>query len=285
MATVVGGVGYALYWTAARYVAPLISPPTPPQLTQDKEAIDASFDKAFALLDQLATDTQELKDSEQQRSTRLDRALSEVEGVLGRMKDANEAREREGRRMAKEIDELKEAIPRAMERERESMDARLRDLGGEMKSLKTLVANRMAGPPLGAQQQQPQQGAGLRGANPPYGSQQPPPQPTSGGGVNGTSSSTPSGNTTADANGAPHANGTSQDGKAVSNILSDRSATSSPYGGRALGGRAQIPAWQLAAKKRNEETKTDKAGSGAATSAAQDVAQSGTAVSDVDGEK
>ena len=64
MATVMGGLGYGLYWTAKRYITPLIAPPTPPQIEQDKAGIDASFDKAFALLDQLATDTQELKDAE-----------------------------------------------------------------------------------------------------------------------------------------------------------------------------------------------------------------------------
>ncbi|KAK0258177.1 hypothetical protein B0A54_00241 [Friedmanniomyces endolithicus] len=79
MATLLGGVGYGLYWTAQRYITPLIAPPTPPQLEQDKSHIDASFDKAFALLDQLATDTQELKDSEKARTERLDQALSEVE--------------------------------------------------------------------------------------------------------------------------------------------------------------------------------------------------------------
>ena len=145
MATVMGGLGYGLYWTAKRYITPLIAPPTPPQIEQDKASIDASFDKAFALLDQLATDTQELKDAEKTRTERLDKALSEVESVIGKMREANEQRETESRRMAREMTEIRDQIPKAIEKEREGTDARLKDLGAEMKSLKTLVANRMAG--------------------------------------------------------------------------------------------------------------------------------------------
>ena len=150
MATVVSGVGYAAYWTAKRYIYPIIAPPTPPQLEQDKASIDASFDKAFALLDQLASDTQELKDSEAERKKRMDHALAEVESVIGKMKEANETRELEAKRMARELEDVKEQIPLAIQKEKETMDGRLRDLAGEMKSLKTLVGNRMGGGVAGA---------------------------------------------------------------------------------------------------------------------------------------
>ena len=65
-----------------RYVYPMIAPPTAPQLEQDKQAIDESFEKAFSLLDQLAKDTEALKSSEQARTERLDTALTEVETVI-----------------------------------------------------------------------------------------------------------------------------------------------------------------------------------------------------------
>ncbi len=71
----------------------MIAPPTTPQLEQDKQAIDESFEKAFSLLDQLAKDTETLKSSEQARTERLDAALTEVEGVISDLKTASRRRE------------------------------------------------------------------------------------------------------------------------------------------------------------------------------------------------
>lgn len=257
MATMAGGVGYAMYWTAKRYVLPIISPPTAPQLEQDKASIDQSFDKAFALLDQLATDTQELKESEKLRSERLDQALADVESVVTKMKEANENRELETKRMAREIADIKEQIPRAIGKEKETTDGRLKDLATEMKSLKTLVGNRMSTPAP---------------ARPSFSSQTPAPVMN---GVVGGSSTTASATTPAPAS-TPQTNGltngSNEDGKDVSNLLSERPSSTGPYG-RVMTGKASIPSWQLSAKKRTDEAKSTASG----TSTPQDLSQSGTA--------
>lgn len=224
MATVMGGVGYGLYWTAKRYVYPLIAPPTPPQLEQDKAHIDASFEKAFALLDQLAIDTTELKTAEKKRSERLDSALAEVENVIAKMKETNESRELEMKRSAREMLDIREQIPHAIAKERDNTDNKLKELITEMKSLKTLVANRMSGSPAPAARQ----------VGAPVPSIGPAPE------TNGT-------------------NGVSTEEK-TSPVLPDRSTAGSPFQGRSLGGKSPaIPAWQLAAKKRSEEAKKDTA--------------------------
>lgn len=275
-----GGVGYGLYWTAKRYIYPLIAPPTPPQLEQDKASVDASFDKAFALLDQLATDTKELKDAEAARKERLDAALAEVESVIGRMKQANEERELESKRMAREISEIRDQIPRAIEKEKETTDNRLKELNGEMKSLRTLVANRM-------------QGGGAPGRTTPSFSTQSQQQspmsaaPAAAGPLNGTAASQPAGqdgssvpiqsptNGTADTNGV---NGSATASERTNSLpysnTPSRDGASTPYS-RLLGGKAAIPSWQLAAKKKQEDAKAEAAGSGTSTPA-PNVNESGT---------
>lgn len=244
MATVVGGVSYAMYWTAKRYVYPLIAPPTPPQLEQDKASIDASFDKAFALLDQLATDTQELKDSESERKLRLDHALAEVESVVAKMKEANDSREMEAKRMARELEEIKAQIPEAIQKEKDGMDGRLKDLAGEMKSLKTLVANRVGGGVVSTPR-----------TTGPYST-----QITSG--IGGTGAASPPVQ-------APETNGAVEEVEKPTSVLPERSSASLPYSGRTLGGKAQIPSWQLAAKKKAEEAKIDSSNAAA-------ISESGT---------
>ena len=265
MATVAGGASWATYWTAKRYIYPLIAPPTPPQLEQDKASIDAAFDKTFALLEQLSADTKELKDSEQERKERLDKALGEVESVIGKMKEANENRESEAKRMAKEMEEIRDSIPQAIQKEKDAMDSRVKDLAVEMKSLKTLVGNRMGQ----SQNQRPLPAS--------HGSQ----TPTTNG-VNGTSS--PVATPGAESNGP---NGTSSapsetndkpatPASSTSSLFNDKPAQGNPYSSRMLSGKAAIPSWQLAAKKRSEEAAAKKEDESSQTPS-QNISESGTA--------
>ncbi|KAF2500656.1 hypothetical protein BU16DRAFT_502627 [Lophium mytilinum] len=250
MATVMGGVGYGLYFTAKRYILPIIKPPTPPQLAQDKASIDESFNRAFALLDQLNTDTTALKASEEARSKRLDSALEEMEQVLGGLKEASKRQGDDNRRIEDDVRGLRDLIPKALDAHRETSDGRLKDLGTELKSLKTLVGNRM--------------GAGA--ARPPS---------VSGGNVLGSSVTSP-----------PAVNGTSTPAPVPTPAVPDAQTSSpatvstpatapaptpersgSPYG-RLANGRAAIPAWQMAAAKKTQEEKKDTSESGTVTEAA-----------------
>ncbi|KAK4893494.1 peroxisomal membrane protein pex14 [Elasticomyces elasticus] len=272
-ATLLTTLGYGIYWTANRYISPLISPPTPTQLQSDKDAVTESFDKAFALLDQLATDTTELKAAESARTERLDKALAEVEGVIREMREANEDRVREGRALAKEVEGVREAIPKALEREKGRWEGKLEEVGTEMRSLKTLIQGRMQAPgttagPVGGQLgQRGTYGGAATGTTAATngvvgGAFSPAPAPglslhtvpkpetdtNSGGGSAFTPTpSTPSLPTSSSTTtpSLPTTNGDSA-------VLPAASTNTSPYG-RKLGGKAQIPSWQLAAKKRTEE--------------------------------
>ena len=260
MATVMGGVGYGLYFTAKRYILPLITPPTPPQLEQDKASIDESFKRAFDLLDQLNTDTSALKASEEARTTRLDNALGEMEGVLSSLKEASRRQGEDNRRIEDDVRGLRDLIPKALDAQKESNDTRLKELSTELKSLKTLVGNRMgsgtARPPAtpnyyGMGQSQPSI-PNVNGASSASAPQPPTPAPAA--------ASEPSTNAASDAQGS-----TSTATAAPSTPAADKPA-SSPYG-RMANGRAAIPAWQMAAAKKNEETKKDTSESGTAVEA------------------
>lgn len=143
MATVTSGVGYGLYTVAKRYVLPLISPPTPPQLEADKASIDESFNRAFALIDQLATDTAAIKEAETERTEKLDTTLRDVGSVIEDLKAANTRREAEGRITATQVADLKALVPKALEGWKAAGDAKLDELGQEVQSLKKLLENRV----------------------------------------------------------------------------------------------------------------------------------------------
>ncbi|QDS75252.1 hypothetical protein FKW77_000697 [Venturia effusa] len=269
MATVMGGVGYGIYFTAKpqftfnRYIIPLIKPPTPPQLEQDKSDIDKSFEKAFDLLEQLNTDTTALKAAEESRTSRLDSALGELESVLASLKEADRRREDDSRRNADEIRNLRDLIPKAIEGQKDATDTRLKELGTELKSLRTLVGNRMGS----SSAPSPTNGPGHRAI------------PSSGSGIGYTPSSTaqavqPTPN--AASNDAPavvspnsNLNSTASPAENVGSVpanapnsippVSNTTAASSVSSRFGSGRAAAIPAWQLAAAKKSAEaTNGDK---------------------------
>ncbi|KAL6718940.1 peroxisomal membrane protein pex14 [Lecanora helva] len=143
MATVTTSMSYGLYTLAKRYVAPLISPPTPPQLESDKAAIDTQFARAFDLISQLSTDTAALKETESQRTEKLDTTLKDIDAVVEDLKAANKRREVENRMVGEQIQGLKEQVPKALEEWKRGGDAKLEELGQEMGSLRRLLENRV----------------------------------------------------------------------------------------------------------------------------------------------
>jgi len=145
MATVVSGASYGLYVLTQRYIKPLIAPPTPAQLEQDKAAIDEQFNKAFALLDTLSSDTAALKEAEEQRTQRLDNAIVDIETVVAELKAANMRREADSSRLEFEIRTMKDNLPRSIDNVRDASEKQLKELSNELGSLKLLMGNRMGG--------------------------------------------------------------------------------------------------------------------------------------------
>lgn len=143
MATAVSGVSYGIYSLGKRYVYPLVAPPTPEKLEQDKKSIEDQFDRAFTLVEQLAKDTEELKKAERERNDKLDGAITELENVMSDLKAANRRREDDSQRIRDEVKSLKDAIPKALENQKQLADDRLKELNTELTSLKTLVSQRM----------------------------------------------------------------------------------------------------------------------------------------------
>ncbi|GAD94716.1 peroxisomal membrane anchor protein (Pex14), putative [Paecilomyces variotii No. 5] len=257
MATVMGGVGYGMYFVAKRYIAPLIAPPPPPQLQQDKESIDEQFSRAFTLIEQLSTDTAGLKSAEEARTERLDAALREVESVVSELKSSSRRRDDETRRISDEVRSLKDAIPKALEGAREGNENRLKELGTELRSLKVLVGNRLSA------------GAGSGSAAPLSGR-------TVGSTLPGVSrpAEEPNGSSTATNSITPAPQDQASGSSPAAASPAPRENTSSPLS--QLGRSASIPAWQMAAANRSKSGSQSSpapagAGSGSASNDQQSV--------------
>lgn len=250
MATVVGGAGFGLYTLAQRYIKPLIAPPTPPQLEQDKAAIDEQFSRAFALLDVLSDDTAALKQAEEARTQRLDTALTEMETVVAELKAASRRREDESRRIGEEVKGLKDGLPKAIDSVREGSDKRLKELGKELGSLKLLMGNRFNTNPVPA----PASGHGLAArplADGMARSESASLLPAAGSGFDAklkenTDKADKAASVISFGSAAPSGNPWSSYSTPAPAATPKANASSSPFG---MVGKAAIPAWQMAASK------------------------------------
>lgn len=214
----------------------MIKPPTPPQLEQDKAAIDTAFARAFELIEQLSKDTAAIKSSEEARTEKLDAAVSDMETAVNELKQASRRRDDDTRRIGDEVRSLQSAIPKAIKSNEENTDQRIQELNNEIKSLRTLLSNR-----VGTSSPAP---SATRGSVAPAvsGASSLPIKP-----VNGTSAHSES-----DA-------GSEQKPAAASGPAFG----SSRFASAAKGG---IPPWQLAASRNSEaDSKKDTAESGTVT--------------------
>ncbi|KAG5915568.1 hypothetical protein E4U42_008004 [Claviceps africana] len=241
MATVVSGVGYGLYSLTKRYVYPLIAPPTPERLEQDKKSIEEQFDRAFALVEQVVKDTEALKDAEQQRTAKLDSAIGELETVMTDLKSANRRREDDAQRIRDEVQALKLAIPKAMENQKSLTDTRLSEINMELTSLKTLLSQRLAAGSSSATTNSYSRSSGatlaISRSTTPTG---PPPESAP------ESSNTPSTSV--------------ESSKSTALGTVDRTA---PFASGGSAAKASIPAWQMAAAASSSPAAKDADGGGA----------------------
>ena len=121
----------------------MVAPPTTSQLDADKASIDESFSRAFALIDQLATDTQELKESEKERAKKIDSALEDVNSVCLHLKETNESRKYETRQLRDQVERLQDLIPSTLNEWKAAGDGRIDELGAELRGLRKLLGARV----------------------------------------------------------------------------------------------------------------------------------------------
>ncbi|KAK0382907.1 hypothetical protein NLU13_8823 [Sarocladium strictum] len=244
MATVVGGMSYGLYSLGKRYVYPLVAPPTPEKLDQDKKSIEEQFDRAFSLVEQLAKDTEELKAAEQKRTERLDSAILDVEAVVADLKASNRRREDDAQKIRDEINSLKEALPKAMQDQRDSTDNRMREVNTELASLKTLMTQRLTSASASASQS----------TNPLRPTSGNTPQPAR---VDPASSESA----------AVEEEKTTTSTPSASASTAPKSTRQSSFKtGRAPGGKASIPAWQMAMANGGSSEGTENQANGGSSS-------------------
>ena len=239
----------------------MVTPPTPEKLEQDKETVDEQFEKAFAALEQLAKDTESLKASEQERTERLDKALEELEAFVRDAKSAGRRQDDETERLRDDVRALKSSIPNAMSAHKDFTDSRLKEISVEVRSLKSLIGQRISSSsPTAAST--PVSTPAMAGST--ISSYMRPTVTTPATNGHAAASGVPAADSSSAAaadSPATQTNGdtpTSSTAPSVStgkqDYLSSLGGRSTPFGSGAPAAKASIPAWQLAANKSADTT-------------------------------
>ena len=253
--------------TKQRYISPLVTPPTPEKLEQDKETVDEQFEKAFVALEQLAKDTESLKASEQERTERLDKALGELEAFVRDAKSAGRRQDDETERLRDDVRALKSSIPNAMSAHKDFTDSRLKEISVEVRSLKSLIGQRITSSSPTAASTPVATPAMASSTSSSYmrptvttpatnghaaASGVPAPEPSAVATAASDSPTTQTNGDTPTSSTAPSVSTGKQD------YISSLGGRSTPFASGAPAAKASIPAWQLAATK---SASTTEAGS------------------------
>lgn len=209
-------------------------------------------------MEQLSKDTEALKAAEQQRTEKLDAALAELETVISDLKTSNRRREDEAQRVRDDVSNLKTSIPKALDAQKGVADSRLQEVNAELKSLKTIISQRM-------QQPSPANTLGPRSAAPTSNTSAPSAHED---GPNGTTN----GHSKTDE--APKSSSGASSADVAANATNGANGRSSPFSSGISPAAVKIPEWQRAMASKKSSSSMNNAAVDAGSSSQAEAAGS-----------
>ncbi|KAF9996928.1 peroxisomal membrane protein pex14 [Entomortierella chlamydospora] len=145
-AVVAGGFSYGMWQIAKRVIGPKLQWPSQEDLELDKKKLDEQFEEIEKSLAEVKTSTTVVAKSVDDQTSHVKESLESMSGVLEGMKNNNDKREQELVGLKTDIENIKDMIPKLIEKNKESQANTLNDLQSEIKSLKSLLMSRRPGP-------------------------------------------------------------------------------------------------------------------------------------------
>lgn len=142
MATATAGVTYGLYQVVSRYLIPSIIPPGQSRVDEDKEKIDEEFVKIDKVLEQMAIEQKEIKDSNEAKLKEIDVVIDNVNDFLAKYNKDKLKFDDDLRLMKLEVDNLLNAVEKNMRLTKESISDELSNISEELTSLRNLIKAR-----------------------------------------------------------------------------------------------------------------------------------------------
>jgi peroxin-14 len=141
-AVVSGTIAYGAVSLFQKYMLPHLKPPTATAYEQDRDALTAQFDAAEALLKEIQAETASVRAAVEEQKEKVDKATKDVEAVVVEMREGETKARGEMREIRDEVENIREMLPKMIEKNKETQKQSLAELQQELKSLKALLLSR-----------------------------------------------------------------------------------------------------------------------------------------------
>ncbi|KAF9201336.1 peroxisomal membrane protein pex14 [Haplosporangium sp. Z 27] len=145
-AVVAGGFSYGMWQIAKKVIGPKLQWPSQEDLELDKKKLDEQFEEIEKNLAEVKSSTAVVAKNVDDQTAHVKESLEGMSGVLDGLKSNGEKREQELSGLKTDIENIKDMIPKLLEKNKESQAGTLNDLQNEIKSLKSLLMSRRPGP-------------------------------------------------------------------------------------------------------------------------------------------
>ncbi|TEB34949.1 hypothetical protein FA13DRAFT_1660105, partial [Coprinellus micaceus] len=137
-----GAVAYGAVSLFKKYLLPHLQPPESTAYEQDRDALTAQFDAAEALLKEIQAETASVRAAVEEQKETIDRTTQDVQTVVSEMREGEIKTRDELREVREEINNIREMLPKMIEKNKDSQTQSLGELQQELKSLKALLLSR-----------------------------------------------------------------------------------------------------------------------------------------------
>ncbi|OJA21165.1 hypothetical protein AZE42_04558 [Rhizopogon vesiculosus] len=145
-AVVSGSLAYGAVSLFKKYLLPHLIPPAATAYEQDRDALTTQFDAAEALLKEIQAETEAVKSAVYKQNERVDKVTKDVEAVVIEMRGGESKTRDEMREIRDEVENIREMLPKMIEKNKETQKESLAELQQELKSLKALLLSRGSAP-------------------------------------------------------------------------------------------------------------------------------------------
>ncbi|KAI0257559.1 hypothetical protein BJV78DRAFT_1349405 [Lactifluus subvellereus] len=141
-AVISGSLAYGTIALARKYLFPHLQPPSSTAYQEDRDALTAQFDAAEAILKEISAETSAIKAAIESQQEKVDKATADVEAAVQQMREGESGARDEMREIREEVNNIREMIPKMIEKNKEAQTQSLGELQQDLKSLKTLLLSR-----------------------------------------------------------------------------------------------------------------------------------------------
>ncbi|KAG2159939.1 uncharacterized protein EDB93DRAFT_1074061 [Suillus bovinus] len=145
-AVISGSVVYGAISLFKKYLQPHLIPPAATAYEQDRDGLTAQFDAAEALLKEIQAETEAVKSAVYEQNERVNKVTKDVESAVVEMREGESKTRDEMREIRDEVENIRDMLPKMIEKNKETQKESLSELQQELKSLKALLLSRGSAP-------------------------------------------------------------------------------------------------------------------------------------------